>query len=139
MKHRSAIRATSFPNSSSIYEFANDLTEEARRTELHDSEIKYLAGITIGTFNDIEVPASPEDSAASLVRYYLSAVAHQKTDWTIADGRSNSSPLFVALCEEIEKTIRGGAYSLIAGDAGSVARVILAQLAHTHGLRPMKP
>lgn len=49
-------------------------------------------------------------------------------DWTsAADGRSNSSPLFLHLCDEVEELIR------------SEARLIMAQLAHIHGLAPWQP
>lgn len=57
-------------------------------------------------------------------------------DWTAADGRANSSPEFLRLCDEIEQIIRGDAYSLIAGRSDRTARLIMARLAHVHGLRP---
>ena len=59
--------------------------------------------------------------------------------WTYKNGRSNSSDAFQFLCDEVESMIRGGAHSLIAGNAGSVARLIVAQLAHVHGLVPSRP
>lgn len=62
----------------------------------------------------------------------------RKSDWTMdpKTGRTNSSVRFEGLCDEVEDLIRGGAHSLIAGQAGNVARLIMAQLAHVHGLRP---
>lgn len=59
-------------------------------------------------------------------------------DWTTnrKTGRTNSSQTFERLCGEVEELIRGSANSLIAGDAGSVARLIVAQLAHVHHLAP---
>jgi hypothetical protein len=57
-------------------------------------------------------------------------------DWTAVDGRANSSPAFVALVDEVARLIRSQAHTLIAGDAESVARLVLAQLARVHGLRP---
>jgi hypothetical protein len=58
-------------------------------------------------------------------------------DWTQNDkGRVNSSPVFVELCAEVSRLIRNEAHTLITGDTFSVARLILAQLAHRHGLAP---
>lgn len=58
-------------------------------------------------------------------------------DWTMSEeGRANSSPEFLHLCDEVERLIRGSAHALISGDAGSVSRLILAQLAHVHQLAP---
>lgn len=58
-------------------------------------------------------------------------------DWTAGpDGRANSGHLFETLTDEVERIIRGSAHDLIAGQAGAVARTILARLAHEHGLRP---
>jgi len=59
-------------------------------------------------------------------------------DWT-ADpqtGRSNSSPLFLELVTEVERIIRSGADTIVSGRADTTARVIVAQLAHVHGMRP---
>lgn len=66
--------------------------------------------------------------------------AAAKIDWTIdtRTGRSNSSPTFNRLRSEIEQIIRGDARSLIAGRAQDTAGLIMAQLAHVHGLRPGK-
>jgi hypothetical protein len=58
-------------------------------------------------------------------------------DWTALDGRCNSSPRFLELCAEIERLIRGDAHMLIAGRADKTARLILAQLAHKHGVGPL--
>lgn len=57
-------------------------------------------------------------------------------DWTANDGSANSSPIFLALSLEIERVIRSSAHDLIAGDADTVARVILANMAHKHGMVP---
>lgn len=60
-----------------------------------------------------------------------------KLDWTCDNtGRSNSSQKFQRLCDDVERMIRGDAHSLIAGNAQSTARLIMAQLAHVHGLAP---
>jgi hypothetical protein len=59
------------------------------------------------------------------------------TNWTCDDeGRSNSSELFEELCTAVTSLIRESAHALIAGRADSVARLIMAQLAHVHGLVP---
>lgn len=58
-------------------------------------------------------------------------------DWTAnSDGVTNSSEKFEALCEEVEQLIRHDAHKLIAGRADMTARLIMANLAHEHGLRP---
>ncbi len=59
-------------------------------------------------------------------------------DWTIdpATNRSNSSAEFNRLCDEVERLIRGDAHMLISGQAGRTAGLIMAQLAHKHGLVP---
>lgn len=59
-------------------------------------------------------------------------------DWTRdpKTGRSNSSKEFDRLVGAVAQLIRNGAHDLIAGRAETVARVIMAQLAHKHGLRP---
>lgn len=52
-------------------------------------------------------------------------------DWTEGrKGASNSSALFDILCSDVERLIRGDAHSLISGNAGSTARLIVARLAH---------
>lgn len=61
-------------------------------------------------------------------------------DWTVdpISGCANSSRAYVELCGHIERLIRGDASNLIAGQAGRTAGLIMAQLAHVHGLRPTK-
>lgn len=61
-------------------------------------------------------------------------------DWTYdKNGNSNSSEEFKKLCDEVERLIRSDAHSLISGNVASTARLIVAQLAHVHGLRPNTP
>lgn len=63
----------------------------------------------------------------------------RRADWTRGkDGRSNSSPLFNALIKEVARLIREDAHILIAGRAEDTAGLILAQLAHVHGLSPRR-
>jgi hypothetical protein len=59
-------------------------------------------------------------------------------DWTVdpETGRSNSSPLFQALTDEVARLIRGEAHALLAGRADIAAQLIMAQLAHVHHLVP---
>lgn len=60
-----------------------------------------------------------------------------ETDWTCdSDGRTNSSEQFTRLVREVERLIRGDAHKLIAGRADMTAQLIMAQLAHKHGLVP---
>lgn len=62
-----------------------------------------------------------------------------RRDWTVdpATGRSNSSRRFLFLCAEVEALIRGDAFQLIAGRADNTAVLIMARLAHEHGMRPV--
>jgi dihydroneopterin aldolase len=59
-------------------------------------------------------------------------------EWTVDPdtGRSNSSAEYRRLCDEVERLIRSEAHSLISGRADVVAGLIMAQLAHRHGLAP---
>lgn len=58
-------------------------------------------------------------------------------NWTADDsGASNSSPAFLRLCDVVERIIRGEAHDIVNGRAASVARTIMANLAHAHGLAP---
>lgn len=57
-------------------------------------------------------------------------------DWTALDGRSNSSPLFTQLVAEVRDNIVNGAFDIVQGHTETVARVIVARLAHRYGLRP---
>jgi len=62
----------------------------------------------------------------------------QEPDWTVdpETGRSNSSEEFNHLAGEVERLIRSEAFSLIAGRADRTAALIIAQLAHKHGMEP---
>lgn len=58
-------------------------------------------------------------------------------NWTCdASGRSNSSKAFTDTCDVVERIIRSDAHALISGNAGSTARLIVAQLAHDLGFAP---
>ncbi len=59
-------------------------------------------------------------------------------DWTVnpETGRSNSSEIFNKLCLEVERLIRESAHDIVSGRANNVARLIMAQLAHKHGMEP---
>ncbi len=58
-------------------------------------------------------------------------------DWTRnRHGTANSSADYLLLVDAVERLIRSSAHSLIAGRAGQVAGLIVAQLAHVHGMRP---
>jgi hypothetical protein len=69
-------------------------------------------------------------------------VNKENWDWTVSRvegesfGRSNSSSRFVELSAAVEAIIRQSAFDLIGGRADRVAGLIMAQLAHKHGLAP---
>ncbi len=62
-------------------------------------------------------------------------------DWTVdpETGRCNSSQEYLRLKDEIHQIILNSAHDLILGKAENVAGLILAQLAHRHGLKLPKP
>jgi hypothetical protein len=57
-------------------------------------------------------------------------------DWTTADGITNSSAEFLKLKGEVHRLICNSAFDLINGRVEAVAGLILARLAHAHGLGP---
>jgi hypothetical protein len=59
-------------------------------------------------------------------------------DWTVdpETGRTNSSPLFQGLVDEVARLIRSEAHALLSGRADRAAAMIVAQLAHVHHLAP---
>lgn len=59
-------------------------------------------------------------------------------DWTIdpVTGRSNSSGRYEALVNDVEQLILDSGSSLIRGYTNGVARLIVSQLAHKHGMKP---
>ena len=64
-----------------------------------------------------------------------------ESDWTIGPGgRTNTSAEFEALVYVVEQLIRNSAHTLISGGGPKeVARLIVAKLAHVHGLRLPEP
>ena len=61
-----------------------------------------------------------------------------KPDWTSHNGWTNASPKFQCLCDEVERLIRSDAHSIVNGHAEITARLIMAHLAHVHGLAPTR-
>ena len=59
-------------------------------------------------------------------------------DWTVdpTTGRSKSSPLFERLVQEVSRIV---ANTRLGDHPNTCARVIMAQLAHVHGLAPVPP
>ena len=59
-------------------------------------------------------------------------------DWTVdtRTGKSNSSPTFLMLVDEVTRLIKDDAHYLISTGPQGTARLIMAQLAHVHGLQP---
>ena len=60
--------------------------------------------------------------------------------WSSADGRSNSSELMSELCDVVFELLSSGCGSVISESWRSMtARLIVAQLAHVHGMAPLMP
>lgn len=57
-------------------------------------------------------------------------------DWTAKDGVANNSDLFHYLSVEIGGLIKNSGHDLLRGRAETVARLILAKLAHEYGFAP---
>lgn len=57
-------------------------------------------------------------------------------DWTSKQGWSNSSDKYCEMVDAVDHLIRESAFSLISGRTDIVARLIVSQLAHVHGMRP---
>lgn len=76
-----------------------------------------------------------QEEARRRARNALSTIPKDGVDWTTdSEGRSNSSEQFKTLVKEVERLIRGDAHMLISGRADLTAGLIMAQLAHRHGL-----
>lgn len=76
-----------------------------------------------------------------VVEPWLKARAGQKRpwphgDWTEHGGRTNSSALFLALAAEVGRLIRDDAHTLMRGGYRNTGLLVMAQLAHVHGLAP---
>lgn len=60
-------------------------------------------------------------------------------DWTINRGRTNSSVRFLDLVDDVSSVLRGnGGQCLDAGWCYRMATLIVARMAHLHGLAPAK-
>ena len=57
-----------------------------------------------------------------------------KEDWTVKDGLVNSSDYYIGCVNEVTRIIRESGNELICGLHKHVARMIVSQLAHKHGL-----
>lgn len=57
-------------------------------------------------------------------------------DWTSKDGNANSSDAYLAICDRVSQLITNSAATLMTGGVNIVARLIVAQLAHTYGMTP---
>lgn len=60
----------------------------------------------------------------------------EKPNWTCSKRGSNSSKAFLRIVAEVERMLRD---HRIGDDPNGTARLIVAQLAHTHGLQPAAP
>lgn len=89
------------------------------------------AGVRSLDADDSEEIATGMERHADRLEAAQQAPAQGAPDWT------KDSPEFLRLCGEVERLIRGEAHSLISGNAGATARLIMAQLAHVHGLAPL--
>jgi hypothetical protein len=74
-------------------------------------------------------------------RYRFAGIDVPVAEWTVdpETNRSNASPGYLRLVDEVARLIGSSAHSLVgAGEAGlgRVAALIMAQLAHVHGLAP---
>jgi len=61
-------------------------------------------------------------------------------DWTkdSESGRSNSSPEYCLLVEQVARLIQNDAHALLSGNVAGTARLVVSNLAHRFGLVPTK-
>jgi len=64
-------------------------------------------------------------------------ITEHAADWTRKGGRSNSSDEFEDIVSHVEGLISDSAHDLIHGRHNAVARLIVAQLAHTFHMVPL--
>jgi hypothetical protein len=74
-------------------------------------------------------------------RYRFAGIDVPVAEWTVdpETNRSNASPEYLHLVDEVAHVIRESAYFLLDGRPGGVRKIaglIMAQLAHVHGLAP---
>lgn len=93
---------------------------------------------TWGPLTEVLPEPTEPDAAAEQVRLRTEFRA-MADNWTSKDGGTNSSDEYLRLSDEVARLIRSQAHALLRGDAASVGRLIMAQLAHVHGLAPTQP
>ena len=89
--------------------------------------LEYLHGILKGR----EAEPAPQSIISKGVAEKIKEV---KKDWTVKDGLANSSEVYLSLVNEVDRIIRESGDELICGLHKHVARMIVSQLAHKHGL-----
>lgn len=105
-------------------------------------EIDYHPIEVLSSNIPIKGPASYEivwkENGQRQTVYVEGSRRQMRQDWTKdpMTQRSNSSPKFLELVDRVARIIRGDAAALLNGRAEETARLILAKIAHEHGLRP---
>ena len=78
--------------------------------------------------------AEPAPQQSIISKEVAEKIKEVKKDWTVKDGLANSSEVYLSLVNEVDRIIRESGDELICGLHEHVARTIVSQLAHKHGL-----
>ena len=91
--------------------------------------------LTLEHFQGILKAKQAEPAPQSIIsKGVAEKIKEVKKDWTVKDGLANSSEVYLSLVNEVDRIIRESGDELICGLHKHVARMIVSQLAHKHGL-----
>ena len=91
--------------------------------------------LTLEHFRGILKAKQAEPAPQSIIsKGVAEKIKEVKKDWTVKDGLTNSSEVYRSLVNEVDRIIRESGDELICGLHKHVARMIVSQLAHKHGL-----
>lgn len=112
-----------------LLDWLQDCREEATEREAHSSHLAIR-------YNGL---ADAYKAVHDHVQAMLSSDSQSDRDWTRGPGgASNSSVTFYKLVHAVDLLIKSSAHDLICGTPYNVATLIVAQLAHVHGMVPTK-
>jgi hypothetical protein len=112
-----------------LTEIAYQLAVMNERNAEREAEKRYVQGFEMGEkFAERLGSTVPPGSE--------SALREEWTDWTVKDGRSNSSDTYNHLSAEVGKIIRNSSADLMAGRSDLVGGLIVAHLAHECHIQP---
>jgi len=91
--------------------------------------------LTLEHFQGILKGREAEPAPQSIIsKGVAEKIKEVKKDWTVKNGMANNSEVYLSLVNEVDRIIRESGDELICGLHKHVARMIVSQLAHKHGL-----